>query len=76
MAFSTSHSLFAMTLLVSVSVGKVGIMLKPEQLQDIQRERSVFVATYELYWQMDLLPFCLTGSWGMMIPLCLKVAVW
>ena len=59
-------------LLCAVSVIKAGHVQDGATTSSIQREISVFMATNGNFWQIDLLPFCLSASFEEMTLPCLK----
>ena len=62
-------------LLCAVSVIKAGHVQDGATTNSIQREVSVFMATNGNFWQIDLLPFCLSVSFEEMILPRLKSSI-
>ena len=63
MAASPGDSLFAKALSCAISVAKANRVQDRAATSRVQREISVSVATNGPFWQIDLLPFCLTKLW-------------
>ena len=67
-AASSGKLLFGRALSCTVSVVKAGLVQDGAATSCIQREISVFSYVYEqVFWQIDLLPFCLSVSLEEMI---------
>ena len=67
MAASLGKLPFGKALLCATSVVKAVVVLKMEPLQVVYKEISVFMSTNEPFWQINLLPFCLSVSFEEMI---------
>ena len=67
MAASLGKLPLGKALLCAVSVVKAGRVKDGAAISCVQREISVFMSTNEPFWQINLLPFCLSVSFEEMI---------